>query len=135
MLYHIYERNRDLIKAIKREIAASSSAQQIKINEVLDRAIHGGAPRFYLDYDTAVDGVRRLFNSGTARARGQRQGQWQEFAALVRKRMDEVPNLKLQAAVSYVLLECPASGFFLSRRQAYAIYNEHLRFVEYRNRA
>ncbi|MCF0218881.1 MAG: hypothetical protein HUK14_03790 [Muribaculaceae bacterium] len=132
MLYHICERNRDLIKAIRREIAASRG-QQINIKEVLDRAIHGGAPRFYLDYETAIDGIRRYFNSGIIPARGLRRGQWQEFAGLVRKRMDEVPNLKLSAAVGYVLLECPASGFFLSRRQAYAIYNEHLRFLSYQN--
>ncbi|MCF0214050.1 MAG: hypothetical protein HUK13_07890 [Muribaculaceae bacterium] len=135
MLYNQFERDRDLIKAIKREIAACDKSEMIVLKDILERAINGGAPRFYVDFETAVDTMSRYFRNGKFRQGGRRQRQWEEIAALVKTYREAHPDTPIAGAVAHVLMNCPASGFFLSVRQAYSIYNEHLRFVNYRNRA
>lgn len=123
MLTKISRRNADFMKAVAREKAAARK-NRLSTDQIIFRAIHNGAPAFYLSFETAVR-MSRGSKRELPASKIKRQ-QWDEFHTLVREEMKS-SGCDIFAAVSRVLAGRPASRFFISQRTALDIYTRHSR--------
>lgn len=61
MLSQIHRRNTDLMAAIRRE-AKKAGVKELRgrvLNRIVDRALEGGAPHFYVSYERLSTGTGR----------------------------------------------------------------------------
>jgi len=129
MYNNILRRNRDFMEAVSREIAACGSKLELKT--IMTRAINGGAPAFYLEFETALPQIRRIHRGEMPS--GRRKQQWAELYSLVVNEMKST-GCDLFEATDRVLSTRPASSFFIGIKTALAIYHEYRRFKSFANR-
>lgn len=124
MLTHIKQRNRDLMRAIRREMTDSPTGTPLLT--VIERAVSSPAPRFYVSFDTALKAVGRTISGNRACTDPRKQRQWHELSALVTALTEQQP-MPLTEAVARVLTSSEAPSFFISPARALAIYHEQQR--------
>lgn len=124
MLTHIRQRNRDLMKAIRREM--TNTPPGTPLLSVIERAVNSPAPRFYVSFDTALKAVSRTLSGNSACGDPRKLHQWHELSALVATLTKQHP-MPLTEAVARVLTSSEAPSFFISPSRALAIYHEQQR--------
>lgn len=118
------ERDRDFMNAYRREVRrAWEETGQVDRGEVLRRAIEGGAPGFYVEFEYARRGVSaRLRHRLRSRHRDYMRPKrmiWEDLADRVMSEMtgSRVP-LRLGEALARVLAEGNAPRFYIEPRTA-----------------
>ena len=124
MLNLIHQRNADLMKAIRREIA--SSPYGTPIMETLSRAVEQPAPRFYVTFESALRAVSLSLAGKTPCRDIRRKRQWHDLTSLVADLLDKQPR-PLTMAVARVLTTAHAPSFYISPARALSIYHEQQR--------
>ena len=126
MLNHIMCRNRDLMAAVRAEMAARGS-ETFELNEVMEKVVNSPAPYYYVSYDYALKRVRQAKHGKLPAGMAEiRRRQWEEIAGKVTKLM-EVSGLKLSEALTRVIMFESASSFFITAARGVDLYHEYRR--------
>lgn len=111
------ERDRDFIAAC-RGVMARNPGAITSLRQLADEALKCTAPRYYVDIDYAYRVAQRLRRpGGYGKLRVEGRAMWAEIMGKVECRRRLRP-LSLMKAVTEVLLEEEASGFFMARSTA-----------------
>lgn len=132
MFYNILVRNRDFVDAVRRQVELCGDGRLPALEEVIRRAIDGGAPHYYMSYETALRRTRELRHKGRTRLKegsSRARRMWEEFFIRVETLLEGCPGMEIGIAVTRVLAAEPASGFFISVRQGLQIYHDHVRWL------
>lgn len=121
------QRRRDFIKACIRETrAAAGTSQRLTDTIIARRAMAGGAPGYYLEYDYALKVLYGYYAQGELPiATPHRRAMWLELIAKV----DELRNrgVSVMQALNRVLSGATASRFFIAEATAVRELRNHRR--------
>lgn len=135
MLSQIHRRNTDLMAAIRRE-AKKAGVKELRgrvLNRIVDRALEGGAPHFYVSYERALEVIHRHRPSINGSTRSLRVRMWDDIRRLAEEEMADDPESDIYQAISRVLFLSPAPHFYISRATALGIYHTSVAYERMRN--
>lgn len=122
MLNDVNRRDRDFLRAVRRETARSlASGVELTTREAVGRALTSPAPSFYLTTEYAW---RVLRGQGEPRRlrRSSREAMWEALRERYREALGRHPGEDPYAVLDRLLREEQAPGFFISEARALSLY-------------
>jgi hypothetical protein len=102
------------------------------VKRAVGKALEGGAPEYYITYSSALKGLRRMRGKNVCErtksfGRRPKIEQWQELQDRVNREMCKKNGVNMESALSRVLAEGKASGFFISYPTAMRIFRMYVK--------
>lgn len=112
----LYElRNNDFIRQCRKMTLDAPSGKHLTMRQIAEKAICGGAPRYYVTFDYAYRMLRKWRNGDFSdKCDDIRVRQWRELAAKTDELKSKNPGLTDYTALGRVLAFDTASRFFIS---------------------
>ena len=122
MLNDVNRRDRDFLRAVRREAARSyGEGRPLTVRQAVRRAVASPAPSYYVTTEYAW---RRLRECGSSRRlrRSRREAMWEELGRRIEAELSRRPGEDPYAVLDELLRSGGAPGFFISESRGVSLY-------------